>query len=400
MRPLLSLVAIVKDEATNIRKTLESVRPYVDWWTIVDTGSTDGTPAIIREVMAGVPGQLIEEPFVDFSTTRNRALDLDAESGWDPQIGKSCEFTLTLSGDETLHGGKELRAFLEGDGRKIHTNAGAFCVQMISGERTWPYTRVLRTDSGWRYVGKVHERPAGPSGETQALLIPGVRVMHAATDPERKRRRILEYDLPTLTSIVEDESKSLEDRAHAIFFLAETHALLAATAPKSANGELQPGGVWWTHQYTAMSMYWRYAEIADQPDKPAYDANKVHYSLLMFYSLAERAQLYESHELVSRLQALVSVAPKLPEARLLLAKHAAAIDAKQGCFLALEAARVAKEAKANPTNEATNLDLEWKAWLIAAACAKALGNTKQARKGAESAVAAGAPRQTVEEFLK
>jgi hypothetical protein len=30
--------------------------------------------AVVREFMAGYPGQLLEEPFVDFSTTRNYAL--------------------------------------------------------------------------------------------------------------------------------------------------------------------------------------------------------------------------------------------------------------------------------------------------------------------------------------
>ena len=30
--------------------------------------------AVVREFMAGYPGQLLEEPFVDFSTTRNFAL--------------------------------------------------------------------------------------------------------------------------------------------------------------------------------------------------------------------------------------------------------------------------------------------------------------------------------------
>ena len=41
-RPLISLVMIVKNEAAILRETLERVRPIVDEWVIVDTGSTDG----------------------------------------------------------------------------------------------------------------------------------------------------------------------------------------------------------------------------------------------------------------------------------------------------------------------------------------------------------------------
>ena len=33
---------IVKNEAAILRETLERVRPIVDEWVIVDTGSTDG----------------------------------------------------------------------------------------------------------------------------------------------------------------------------------------------------------------------------------------------------------------------------------------------------------------------------------------------------------------------
>ena len=36
---------IVKDEAATIKTTLASMREHIDDWTIVDTGSTDGTQA-------------------------------------------------------------------------------------------------------------------------------------------------------------------------------------------------------------------------------------------------------------------------------------------------------------------------------------------------------------------
>ena len=42
-RPLLEFVMIVKNEAKSIVETIESVKPWVDRWTILDTGSTDNT---------------------------------------------------------------------------------------------------------------------------------------------------------------------------------------------------------------------------------------------------------------------------------------------------------------------------------------------------------------------
>ena len=46
----------------------------------MDTGSTDGTQATIDAAMAGVPGQRLAQEFVDFSTTRNYALQVRGEA--------------------------------------------------------------------------------------------------------------------------------------------------------------------------------------------------------------------------------------------------------------------------------------------------------------------------------
>ena len=58
----LCLNMIVKNESHVIRRCLDSVRPFIDSWVIVDTGSTDGTEDIIREHLKDIPGQLHERP--------------------------------------------------------------------------------------------------------------------------------------------------------------------------------------------------------------------------------------------------------------------------------------------------------------------------------------------------
>ena len=67
---------IVKNEAPVIRRCLDSVRPLVDAWLIVDTGSTDGTQDIIRAALADLPGAVHERPWQDFAHNRSEALDL------------------------------------------------------------------------------------------------------------------------------------------------------------------------------------------------------------------------------------------------------------------------------------------------------------------------------------
>ena len=95
---------IVKNEAPSIAKTIASVRGVVDRYTILDTGSTDDTIKIIREAFGTTPGDIYEEPFVDFATTRNRAIELE---------GTKSKYMLMLSGDETLHNASTLRTTIE-----------------------------------------------------------------------------------------------------------------------------------------------------------------------------------------------------------------------------------------------------------------------------------------------
>jgi hypothetical protein len=425
-RPLVSLVGMFRDEAKNVAATLKSARQHVDRWLITDTGSADGTQNVIREAMRGMPGELHETQAIrtklkrsdlfvfDFAANRNLALDLVQDQPGAPV------FTLFLSGHETLHvDGDALRTFLE---KHRDATDGAYCVEIRSGTRSFPYTRVLRVDAEWRYrsMRGLHESPVGPNGEVTGPSIPGVIISHAPplTDRDRKMRRIREQDLPTLQDIVEDESLSLEERGGAILFLAETHALIAADYKEQSGGNITPGGHWLSHQMAALALYWRYAQLGEQPDRPGYNPHKVRYALALYYSLIADVpgpgghfpKLYTHAEIAQRLEMLVTIAPDLPEARYLLAKHAAQSDPvtgpKIGLYHATEAAKVARRARANPTYEVSETTLEWRSLLLASACAEHLQkaatsraeNLRQgalARKLIEEAVAVGAPLEVL-----
>ena len=89
----LCLNMIVKNEALVIRRCLDSVRPIIDHWVIVDTGSTDGTQDIIREHLRDLPGELHERPWRNFAHNRSEALELAR--------GRS-DYTLIIDADDTL----------------------------------------------------------------------------------------------------------------------------------------------------------------------------------------------------------------------------------------------------------------------------------------------------------
>src|SRR5580765_5832102 len=83
------LNAIVRDEAHVLRRALDSAKPFVDNFCIVDTGSTDGTQEIIKEY-----GTLYERPWVDFGHNRQEALELARK--------ESCEYIIFLDADDVL----------------------------------------------------------------------------------------------------------------------------------------------------------------------------------------------------------------------------------------------------------------------------------------------------------
>ena len=87
------LSMIVKNEATVIRRCLDSVKPFITHWVIVDTGSTDGTQDIIREYMADLPGTLYEREWQDFAHNRSEALALSRPLA---------DYSLVIDADDAL----------------------------------------------------------------------------------------------------------------------------------------------------------------------------------------------------------------------------------------------------------------------------------------------------------
>lgn len=64
---------VQNDEAT-IQKCLESAKPFIDYWVIVDIGSKDGTLSIIRECLKDIPGEIHKIVPKNIEETYNAAL--------------------------------------------------------------------------------------------------------------------------------------------------------------------------------------------------------------------------------------------------------------------------------------------------------------------------------------
>jgi len=214
---LLGLVMIIKNEAHGIADTLESFRPYIDYWTILDTGSTDGTQDVVKRVLANIPGQLIEEPFVDFSTSRNRALDLH---------GLRTTFTIMPDSDDRLVHGETLRTYVIDNAKSEGIVHEAYDVCIHRGSSTYYLPILLRAKCRWRYRGRVHEYCGRPGAPPAQLRVPSVEVTKVASEKSLAATRARwERDLVLLEA---DRAQAPTD-PRTLFYLAQTYDCLGRT---------------------------------------------------------------------------------------------------------------------------------------------------------------------------
>jgi tetratricopeptide (TPR) repeat protein len=80
-REKICLNMLVKDQADVIRPTLETAKQWIDYWVIIDLGSTDGTQKIILEQLKEIPGELIEKPWKAGGEARTEGLHLAKRKG-------------------------------------------------------------------------------------------------------------------------------------------------------------------------------------------------------------------------------------------------------------------------------------------------------------------------------
>lgn len=168
-KPRLSVIVITKNEASRLRRCLASV-PFADELVVVDSGSTDGTQAIARELGA----RLIETPdWPGFGPQKSRALA--AASG---------DWVLSLDADEWLSDelAAQIRQVIEAQPPAGAAPVGwgmnrlsSFCGQWMRHGGWYPdrVERLFRRGSARFSDDRVHERLRidGPVGHLRGDLL-------------------------------------------------------------------------------------------------------------------------------------------------------------------------------------------------------------------------------------
>ncbi|MET0258480.1 MAG: FkbM family methyltransferase [Methylobacterium sp.] len=181
------LCMIVKNEAHVIRRCLDSVRPLIDRWLVVDTGSTDGTQALVRDHYPDIPGELVERPWQDFAHNRSEALAL---------ARSRADYTLIIDADDVFDVPTEFTL--------PDLEADSYVVGIRDANIEYQRTQLVRNTLPWRYAGVLHEYLVCEGSRTVGHLpVTMVRNHDGARrrDPETYRRdaALLERALATET---------------------------------------------------------------------------------------------------------------------------------------------------------------------------------------------------------
>jgi len=145
------LCMIVKNEAAILQRCIASALPVISGACICDTGSSDGTIEIAREVLtaAGIPYTLPSHDWVNFGTNRTQAFATSKafvdELGWD----LSTSYALFLDADMLLDVDASFDlAALDADG---------YLLLQQDGTIQYDNLRLAKLSFDWRSVGATHE---------------------------------------------------------------------------------------------------------------------------------------------------------------------------------------------------------------------------------------------------
>jgi tetratricopeptide (TPR) repeat protein len=202
---------MVKNGGPQFEQMLIDNLDIIDRWTILDTGSTDKTIEIINDVLVGKKeGQLYQEPFINFRESRNRLLDL---------AGTSCKYNIMLDDTYVVKG--NLREFLTEIRSDQYSNS--FTLHIKSNDSIYGSNRIIRSDSGLRYIHKIHEVITDKNNIN--VVIPKERAFIFDKRFDYMEERTMERKQLDLKLLYEEIEENPND-PRAYYYLAQTYNLL------------------------------------------------------------------------------------------------------------------------------------------------------------------------------
>ncbi|MCC6128014.1 MAG: glycosyltransferase [Chlamydiae bacterium] len=194
---------IVKDEERVIERCLSSVKDWIDYWVIVDTGSSDGTKSKIIHSLRDIPGELFDRPWVNFGWNRNEALKL---------AKTKADYLLFIDADDRLIISKSFK-------KPIFTKDVYIAIQQDESRSVDTRCLLLaNANLDWRWEGVAHESLVCKDVKS-AELLQGVINLYGhdgsrSQDPKKSEK---------VTQLLLEEKEKNPFDTKPVFYLASTY---------------------------------------------------------------------------------------------------------------------------------------------------------------------------------
>ena len=209
---LINLCIIVKNGGELFKEMLKQNIDIIDRWTILDTGSTDGTIDVINRILVGKKkGELYQEPFINFRESRNRCLDL---------AGTQCKFNVMLDDTYCVN---DVNKFLEFMNIIRNDQAGnSFSIFIKSHDVEYYSNRITKSQKKLRYIYKLHEIIYDEAKYNIGIPIYACFIKDLNNDYMLNRtEQRKENDLKCLFEMIEEEP----DNPRHIYYVAQSYKL-------------------------------------------------------------------------------------------------------------------------------------------------------------------------------
>jgi glycosyltransferase involved in cell wall biosynthesis len=192
---------IVKDEKSVITRCLASVKPIIDYWVIVDTGSTDGTQEVIKEFMKDIPGELHERPWKNFEHNRNEAMALAKDKA---------DYLLIMDADDRLE--------YEPSFALPALTSGGYRLWIKFGGTSYQRDQIIQANLPWKWVGVLHEvLVCDAPHSTQTME--GVKYVVSTDGARSKDSKKFQKDAETLEKALNEDPNN----TRYMFYLAQSY---------------------------------------------------------------------------------------------------------------------------------------------------------------------------------
>jgi GT2 family glycosyltransferase/tetratricopeptide (TPR) repeat protein/SAM-dependent methyltransferase len=210
--PLLSLCMIVRNNAGTVGACLESIKPWVDEMIVVDTGSTDATPDICRELGAEVH----HFPWPDsFAIARNESLKyargqwifwMDSDDVIDADNGRKLRQLVNSlplpAGEGRGEGGPHRPTVSRSPTPGANSNVLGYVMQVhcpgngsdgAHDVTVVDHLKLFRNRPDLRFEGRIHEQVLDAVNRAAGdVVFTNIFVVHAGADhsPEGRKRKL------------------------------------------------------------------------------------------------------------------------------------------------------------------------------------------------------------------